>query len=1294
MKTWIRFFAAATMAVMATAAGAAELARWNSHEVANPLAGSFAPTAIADGLTVSNLTAGSGLLLSGINPAANSFSAGSYDKTSAEDAMSGNDWWETCLDAGTNGVVLESLMYAFRASRSGPKSAQWAWSSDRTNWYYLGEEEIIDNTWVERTAVDLREVPDASRIWLRTVVWGGGLGATAWGGFGREDVLKIYGEVLPLTRGPTVEFRPESPLAYVGETLTVEVLARPPGAEVTSITVNPMPEGSVTPNLSEGTWTFVPANADINKNYMLTVAVSNAFGVATGSVEVLVKGTEEEENGVTWGIRFIGETITVTGAYPSAGELIIPSFLGEYPVTSIGECAFSNCNELTSVTIPDSVTNIASNAFADCSGLTSVTIPQVVCDQGVPWVFPASYRFLTNVTIETTVTRIGDYAFFGCKGLTSMSIPDSVTRIGRGAFSGCSGLTSITIPKSVDRIEYETFSYCTGLTSVTFENGLKSIESNAFSYCSGLQTVAMAGSVTNIGQSAFSGCSNLVELALSDGLINIETNAFADCCSLKTLNIPHFLESIKDRAFMGCSSMSSLSIGRGVRSIGNQAFADCTSLKTVIFCPQHVSYMGTCVFSNCTSLASVMVSGNMNTKDVSSPFSTCSNLDLMVFGGNVTAIANLCRELTNLTAVLILPGVPTIGNQAFYGCSSLKTLKIPEGVLHIGNQSFTGCSSLTSLAIPNTVRDIGTQAFKGCKSLATLYVPASWKGTHKLDNAGVPSTCSIVYGKTGSQEVVHGYETIGNVSWTYAVSNCEASIVHVPAAEGELVLPAVLAGYIVTTIDAGTFSECTALMSLTIPDSVTNVAADAFSGCIGLHELHVPAWWIGTGILADVAVPATCEIVYGEDGLAAESLDGVTWYYIVVDDRVTIMDVYPSPKSLIVPAMLEDLTVGKIAPSAFAGCNALESVFLPESVTKIGRFAFQECPALQTVTMLGNITDDWTNEGDSPFGGCSNLTTVNFGNGMTKIGNYMFDNCCALQSVTIPDSITNIGNRAFGFCSSLASLDMGQGLVRIGDATFRACAALKSVNIPKSVITIGQHAFYQCTGLEEVAIGSGTRTIYQAAFRDCSSLRSVTLPDGVTRIGNETFYNCRSLPTLWIPASVTNIGREVFSGCSSLETLWVPAFWEGTDMLYDADVPYGCKICYYNPDAGENETMTTPVPVPYGWLEDNAAALLAANTNDYEATASMPAANGYPVWECYLAGLSTTNATAVFQMKSISFVDGELILKWEPDLNDGGEKTNRVYMVEGTETLEGAWGETNAASRFFRVKVEMPQVGD
>ena len=126
-----------------------------------------------------------------------------------------------------------------------------------------------------------------------------------------------------------------------------------------------------------------------------------------------------------------------------------------------------------------------------------------------------------------------------------------------------------------------------------------------------------------------------------------------------------------------------------------------------------------------------------------------------------------------------------------------------------------------------------------------------------------------------------------------------------------------------------------------------------------------------------------------------------------------------------------------------------------------------------------------------------------------------------------------------------------------------------------------------------------------------------------------------------------------------------------------------------NAAGGGGETETTPVHVPHSWLEERAAEILAANGGDYEAAAGAAAANGWPVWKCYLAGVDVTDPAAAFRLKAIAFVDGEPKLEWEPDLNEGGTKRERVYTVEGKRTMADEWGEADGESRFFQVKVEM-----
>ncbi|MCB6094641.1 leucine-rich repeat domain-containing protein, partial [Flavobacterium psychrophilum] len=158
-----------------------------------------------------------------------------------------------------------------------------------------------------------------------------------------------------------------------------------------------------------------------------------------------------------------------------------------YIVTAIGESAFVHCNNLTSVTIPNSVTTIGDYVFGDCFGLTSVTIPNsvITINRGAF----AGCSGLTSVTIPNSVTTIRENAFADCSGLTSVTIPNSVTSIGDYVFGGCSGLTSVTIPNSVTTIKEGTFFNCSGLTSVTIPNSVTAIGEDAFHNCSRLTTV-------------------------------------------------------------------------------------------------------------------------------------------------------------------------------------------------------------------------------------------------------------------------------------------------------------------------------------------------------------------------------------------------------------------------------------------------------------------------------------------------------------------------------------------------------------------------------------------------------------------------------------------------------------------------------------------------------------------------------------------------------------------------------------------------------------------------------------
>ena len=229
------------------------------------------------------------------------------------------------------------------------------------------------------------------------------------------------------------------------------------------------------------------------------------------NIDIIYRGnlTDWCEHGYLSGGLYLAKSIQVDGGRidPRMLEKITAEDIAG--AKRIGDCAFYQCEKLTSVEIPDSVTEIGDLAFYSCGELATVTI-------------------------GSNVTKIGKTAFSGCGGLTTVVIPDNVTEIGGSAFSG-SGLTSVTIGNGVKEIGYWVFYECTSLTSVTIGSGVKEIGEYAFFNCWGLTTVEIPDSVTKIGDRAFHNCGRLMTVTIGKGVKEIRGFAFSDCDNLNTV---------------------------------------------------------------------------------------------------------------------------------------------------------------------------------------------------------------------------------------------------------------------------------------------------------------------------------------------------------------------------------------------------------------------------------------------------------------------------------------------------------------------------------------------------------------------------------------------------------------------------------------------------------------------------------------------------------------------------------------------------------------------------------------
>ena len=369
------------------------------------------------------------------------------------------------------------------------------------------------------------------------------------------------------------------------------------------------------------------------------------------------------------------------------------------------------------------------------------------------------------------VTQICGNAFYG-KNITMVIIPDSVTTICDDAFYRCSSLTSVTIPDSVTTIGMYAFSYCTGLTSVTIPDSVTTIGDYAFLSCNSLTSVTIPDSVTTIGDSAFNGCSSLTSVTIPDSVTTIGMYAFLACYNLTSVTIGNGVTTIGNYAFKSCNSLTSVTIGNSVTTIGGEAFSGCSSLCSVTI-PDSVTTIGSSAFDYCNALQYAEYGNCKYLGSADNPYSALitvvnNNYSTYTIHEDTKIIADHAFfDCTRITAITIPDSVTTIGASAFQYCSSLTSVTIPDSVTTIGSFAFYDCSSLTSVTIPDSVTTIGDYAFWYCSSLTSVTIPDS-----------------------------------------------------------------------VTTIGAAAFQSCSSLTSVTIGNGVTTIGAAAFEYCTSLTEIH------------------------------------------------------------------------------------------------------------------------------------------------------------------------------------------------------------------------------------------------------------------------------------------------------------------------------------------------------------------------------------------------------------------------------------------------------------------------
>ena len=498
-----------------------------------------------------------------------------------------------------------------------------------------------------------------------------------------------------------------------------------------------------------------------------------------------------------------GAKVSVLSHTWESGEGLI---VFDGPLTTISDCMFTNCDNLTSVTIPESVTSIGYGAFSGCSSLTSVTIPN-------------------------SVTSIGKSAFYDCTLLTSITIPDCVTSIGDSAFHDCSSLTRVDITDLYAwcNISFANLSanplYCAKnlyingelVAKLAIPSDITEIKSYTFSGCSSLTSVTIPDSVTSIGEEAFYGCSSLSSVVIGKSVASVGYAAFHGCSGLENVTIPNSVTSIGGYAFRDCSSLTSATIPDSVTSIGNSAFSGCSNLLNVNI-PNNVASIGDYLFNGCSALEEVTIPESVTSIGYAA-FSECAKLESLVIPNSVTSV----------------------GGFALYKCSGLKEVTIGENVQTIGEHAFYGCSKLESVycnsATPPTMDN---NAFGSNASNRKFYIDVAVVEAYKaaVSWSIYKSDIVTVYGEEYKLRYTSFNGKIVEPAYAYNTKPFNANIVSntYENGEGVIIFDAPL-----TSIGYRSFYFCNTLTSVTIPETVISIGGAAFNGCTSLSNVYCKA---------------------------------------------------------------------------------------------------------------------------------------------------------------------------------------------------------------------------------------------------------------------------------------------------------------------------------------------------------------------------------------------------------------------------------------------------------------------
>ncbi len=683
------------------------------------------------------------------------------------------------------------------------------------------------------------------------------------------------------------------------------------------------------------------------------------------------------------------------------------------------------------------------------------------------------------------------------------------------------------------------------------------------------------------------------ELSSGDFLYEILENGTARILKFtgetENMTIPSEIDtvpvtSIGDFAFTGCKNITSVTIPSGLTEIGKNPFAGIERLKEI----NVVS--GNPVFE----VINNVLFNKSEKKLVAFPIGRTVSL-YKIPDGTLAIGSDAFYNYPNTMMVIFPEGLQTIESEAFWGCENLLMEHLPDSLTSIGRGAFAYCKQFKSLIIPEHVVTIGREAFIGCKNLTDITLPKSVESIeiYAFSYISLHDTYTVEKNSYAEKWAIENNrdfiypDTIKSRDYIYMpLDDGSAKIMKYLGSQKDLMITSTLDEHPVTSIDDHAFTGYEELRSISIPNSVTSIADDAFTKISKQVIFKAPP-----DSFADEWLKA-----HKFNSSSANLIKSGEYTYRIREDGTAEITAYkleyegifaPKDVELVVPGKIDGLQVTGIGSNAFRDNYSLSSVVLPEGLTSAGDLVFYGCKNLKKVVLPRSLKS----VGDRIFYNCKNLTEIiiDSGNlsfeisdnvlinkekkelvyyiplttdektsytvpdGIQSIGKYAFYNCENLESVVLPDSVLYIGEMAFADSNVLSSITLSKNLISLEGNPFSSCSALTDIKISADNpnYMVKDHVLIQKADMELVAypigltdpvytIPEGIRTVGDSAFYYCQNLETVRFPDSVISIGPNAFILCRNLNSAELPQNLKSIGENAFMSCRSLKEVSFP----------------------------------------------------------------------------------------------------------------------------------------------------------